>query len=347
MEYYYVKLGRSNSQLSYWLQLDGFENPYKCSCVTIYFFDITVEEYRSVKNQEDLRALKAKHKIRDDKLDYNQSFRQQISPFIEENHLDDMRFVIIDKAKVYLLKPISEAEDMPDHLRCQFNKDLERMKLDKDYIESLKNSILKVRKVEILRICEKNIPQVVLTLSTVRYLNSGTFRKINPKKFIGVYPAIERLLELEKTSIKKLSSEEVLELLSPHQFETLFFLILTNSGIFSPAWRAGSLPDIDISGTNYSNNSTIFLGPKSRQIGFPPGIERKFQIKRKRKEKHYEFADFTIAISSKKPNDKVLTSDWLFSVIKNQQKTREWLEHSLQWYIEGTEYTSIMDIIVE
>jgi hypothetical protein len=162
-----------------------------------------------------------------------------------------------------------------------------------------------------------------------------------------VYPPIERLLKLKNVPIRKLPFDETLELLSPHQFETLFFLTLTNEGIFSPAWRAGSLPDIDITGTNYSSNKPVLLGPNWRKIKFPLGDELKFQLKRKRRQNHYKNANFTDAISSKRPNERVLTADWLFSVIKDQEKTKQWLEYSLQWYLADTDYKSIMDIILE
>ena len=345
MYYFYIKLGKSNSLLSYWLELEGKKNPYNHPCIAIYFFNVSIEEYRNIKSPEDLKSLKKKHNIQEEKLDYNRSFRQQIQPFIQLGKTNEMKFITIERRIIYLLKPISEAEDMPDYMIEQYHNDLESINLNKKEIDELKNSLAKVRKVEILKICEKNIPQILLTLNTVRYLNSGTFRKINPKKFIGVYPAIDKLLGHENVPIKKLEFEEILELLSPHQFETLIFLMLTNAEIFSPAWRAGALPDIDITGINYSNSNVITLG--NPPIKFPPKEEKKFQVKRKRRQKHYESADYTIAISSLGTDERIKTADWLFPVIMNQDRTREWLEHSLQWYIEGTKYKSIIDIIVE
>jgi len=354
MDYYYIKLGRSNSLLPYWLQLEGRKNPYECPSVCIYFYDISIDEYREIDSQESFDRLKERHRIPKDQMDFNQSFKLQIKPFIEEGK-KDFRFITIDNNIIYILEPISEAEDLPGYMTEQYQKDLEDMRneLQKKFnwkkedlrrYDEIKDSTAKIRKVKILKKVERDIPHILLTLSTVRYYNSGTFRRINPKKNIGIYRALEIILGDQTKSVKNLGFDEVLELLSPHQFETLVFLIFNNANIYSPAWRAGSLPGIDLIGINYFCDTTFILGPNS-EPRFPPSKEVKFQIKRKRNELHHLEADYTIAISSKKRDRRVLTAEWLYSVIKNQEKTIEWLNYSLSWYIKGTKFKSIMQII--
>lgn len=348
MEYYYIKLGRANSLLPYWLQLDDKKNPYGSPYVCIYFYNIPIDEYRKVDSLESFDKLKKKYDLPKKAMNYNQSYKHQIKPFIEKGKNKDMRFITIDHGIIYILEPIGEAEDLLDNLTEQFHNDLEKMReVLKDEYDGITKSIAKVRQVKIIKQINANVPHILLTLSTVRYYNSGTFRRINPEKNIGVYRALGIITGDEEPSIKKLGFDDILELLSPHQFETLIFLIILNKNLYSPAWRAGSLPGIDIIGINYSD-SPIFLGsnPSIEFVPYTfPYTEVKFQLKRKRRQKHFEEADYTIAISSYKKDPKVLGADWLYSVIQKQEKTIEWLEHSLHWYVEGTEYNSILELM--
>lgn len=354
MEYYYIKLGLSNSLLPYWLQLEGKKNPFGIPYVSIYFYNISIDEYRKVHSKESFEQLKKKYNLPKKAMYYDQSYMLQIKPFIEKGKNIERRFITIDKGILYILEPTNEAEDLPGNMTEQYHKDLDEMReeLQKKYhwekeelkrYDGIKDSITKVRKVNIVKQVRENVPHILLTLSTNRYYNSGTFRRINSMKNIGVYRALGKIMDDEDLSINKIGFDYILELLSPHQFETLVFLIFINAGIYSPAWRAGSLPDIDLIGKNYSSDSPIEIG--SEPVIFPPKKEVKFQLKRKRNVRHYKNADYTIAISSYRDDRKVLTSDWLYSVIQDQEKTIEWLEHSLNWFVEGTKYKSIMDII--
>ena len=353
MEYFYIKLGRGNSLLSYWLQLEEKKNPLGTPHVCIYFYKIPIEEYRGVNQEQDFKNLMNKYELKPKAMHYQQSYRLQIKPFIEKGRINEIRFITIHKGVIYIMEPMGEAEDLSEELTIQFNKDLEEMREDltkkynwkknalKSY-DGILDSISKVRRVRIIKEIKEKAPHILLTLSTVRYYNSGTFRLINPKENIGVYRALSILTGDEEPSPKKLGFDDILELLSPHQFETLVFLILLNNNLYCPAWRAGSLPGIDIIGINYTSKS-IFLGNPT--IEFPPGKEITFQLKRKRSQKHFEEAYRTIAISARKKETKVLDAIWLYSSIKDQEKTIEWLEHSLEWYIQGTKFSSIMELL--
>lgn len=349
--YYYIKLGESNALLPYWLQLEDNKNPYGEPCVAIYFHDISIDEFRKIDGKESFERLKKLHNIPKKKMGYGRAFKSQIKPFIEEGK-NDFKIITIFNNIVYLLEPVSEAEDLPEEMLEEYHKDLEDMKNElqmvykwkKERYDQFKASVPKVRRVNIVKKLDRDIPHVLLTLSTVRYYNSGTFRRINPKENIGVYRALEIMLGSEKPTVMKLGFDDVLELLSPHQFETLVFLVLINANLFSPAWRAGSLPGIDLVGINYSSESSIKLGV-NHEVEFSPNKEVKFQLKRKRNEKHYEEADYTIMISSEDNNKEILTAEWLYSVIKNQEKTITWLENSLRWYVKGTKFNSVMELI--
>jgi len=194
------------------------------------------------------------------------------------------------------------------------------------------------------QIVDKDIPYILRTLNVNQYFNRGTCREIKEKNYWGVIQAIKKILNQKRDYSKKLESYQMFKLLSPHQFETLIFLILINAGLFSPAWRAGSLPDIDIIGINYSD-SEVKIG-NNPTINFKKDKEIKFQVKRK-SIKEAQNADYTIALSSSVENDnsnRILTSDWLLDVIRNQTETKKWLENSLRWIIEDTNKNSIFEL---
>lgn len=188
---------------------------------------------------------------------------------------------------------------------------------------------------------------ILRTLQTNRYLIRGTCRKIDPNKNWAAIQAIKSLIG-EKIEIpEKINAKLIISLLGPQELETLIFLMLINAGLFSPAWRAGNLPRIDIIATNYSKER-IVIGNKEKnppEIIFEPKAQKSFQVKRGIVHKPSKFADFTVAISSSKKNEKILTSEWLLKNIQNQKKTREWIENSLRWYKDIIGVESIFQLI--
>ncbi|GAG83702.1 unnamed protein product, partial [marine sediment metagenome] len=180
---------------------------------------------------------------------------------------------------------------------------------------------------------------------TNQYFNRGTCREIKESDYWGVIQAIKYLITQEKTTYSSITSEQALRLLSPHQFETLMFLIFINEGLFSPAWRAGSLPDVDIVAINYSRSKPIELG--NPPIKFNKGEEIKFQIKRKESQ-HIKNADYTVALTTpncKQVNKHVLISEWIMNVVKEQPKTVEWLNHSLKCFLDYAVESSVFEMV--
>ncbi len=340
MKYLYLKLGKSNSQLNYWLKKE--ENLFKKPSAVIYFGKITTEKCKSLfeLTKNEIESLRKK----DGEVPTNIDLHNQIKKFIKAGENKDVKFISIHDNKVCIYEPDTEVFDMPVELYGRFYKSLEDYGIKKADIEDIKNSTPKIMHVKIVKIVDKGIPYILRTLNVNQYFNRGTCREIKEKDYWGIIQAIKKILKQKRDYSKKLESYQMFKLLSPHQFETLIFLILINAGLFSPAWRAGSLPDIDIIGINYSD-SEVKIG-NNPTINFKKDKEIKFQVKRK-SIKEAQNADYTIALSSSVENDnsnRILTSDWLLDVIKNQTETKKWLENSLRWFIKNTNKNSIFEL---
>lgn len=341
MKYLYFKFGRSNNQLKYWLQLNNEKNIFGKPSVVIYFGNLTSEKYKSlfkIENKEEYKAEREK----DENIPSFQDLHYQIKPFFNAGEKKDAKFISIHKNKVYILEPESEVFDMPKQYYKKFIEDLNKYKID---TISFEKDILKIIHIKIIKILEKDVPYILRTLNINQYFNRGTCREIKEKDYWEIIQAMTIVLNEKRNMPKKLKTHQFFRLLSPHQFETLIFLILTNAGLYSPAWRAGSFPDIDIIGINYSNHE-VKIGANPL-IEFKKNKEITFQIKRKMIKKEQN-TDYTIALSSPteyKNNNKILTSEWLLNIIKDQSKTMEWLENSLKWYIKDTRLKSIFDLV--
>ncbi len=341
MKYLYLKLGKKNSHLNYMLSKENlFGKPF----ATIYFGKITTEKCNDLfKLSED----KIKSMRKEDKSVPTHKKLEQIKEFIDAGKNKDVKFVSILKNKVFILEPDSEVFDMEENKITDFYAGLEKNRVKKEFIDGIKDSLPKIMYVKNLPSSpfEVAIPHILRTLNTVQYFNRGTCREIKEDNYWGTIQAIKKILK-EKREEEKIDPKHLFELLSPHQFETLIFLILTNAGIFCPAWRAGSLPDIDIVGINYSDLDVITIGDNP-PIEFKKNEEIKFQVKRKEVNKVYKNADYTVALSSsaKSDDNRILTSDWLLNVVMNQRNTKKWLENSLRWFVEDMGNNSIFDLV--
>ena len=346
MKYYYLKFGKSNYQLDYWLQLNSNKNIYGKPTAVIFFGEINSEEFKEYfkKDKEEYKLLVKEAKKNKKYLPRYTDLHNQIKPFYEAGEKQNARYIAILESKVYVLAPKSEVRDVSSEELERIINDLDGFKKPTDAID-FSNDILKVMDLEILKIIETNIPYILRTLGTDQYLNRGTFREIKEENHWGSIQAIKLALGERNEVPEKIDHVQLFKLLSPHQFETLIFLLLTNKGLFSPAWRGGTLPDIDIIGINYSNEDEIEIGDPS--IKFRKDEEITFQVKRKpvtKKQKAHH--TITLAYSSKKLEfPDFLTVEWVFQAVMEQQKTKKWLENSLRWFIEHTEYSSIFQIV--
>lgn len=346
MRYIYLKLGRSNRQLKYCLQIDGINNIFRRPIVYIFFGKITTERCKSLfdlpKNE-----LHIMHK-EDKKIPTYTNLHYQIKPFIEAGENRDVRFISIFENRLFIFEPDSEVFDMSTEMIYEFCADLTEKRLVEDeYIKQIKNDIPKIMNVKNLKIFTENIPYILRTINVIQYFNRGTCREIKANKNWEIIQALKTILNEERDLPEKITSQQLFKLLSPHQFETLIFLILTNANLYSPAWRAGSMPDIDIIGINYSDSEIIKLG-NNPIIIFEKGKEVTFQVKRK-EVKNFENADYIITLNpsmkGKYKNNRILSSEWLLNVVEKKINTKQWLENSLKWFLENTAINSIFDLL--
>ena len=346
MKYFYLKFGRSNIQLNYWL--DKNKNIFKEPTAVIYFGKYTSEEFKDFfkKDKEEYKLLQQKAEKKHDYIPKYSDLHEQIKPFYKAGETKKAIFITIYKGKIYILAPESEVRDVSHEDRDKIINDLKNFKKPIISTDNFKNDVLKIMHVKILKVLEKDIPYILRTLGTDQYLNRGTCREIKKEKHWGSIQAIKKVLGEREIIPEKFDYFKIFQLLSPHQFETLIFLMFTNAGIFSPAWRAGTLLDIDIIGINYSNKEFITIGTDP-SIEFERNKEITFQVKRKQEIKKQK-ADYTISLADRSnisEKQHFLTPKWVLEVINKQQKTKEWIENSLRWFIEDTDYKSIFELI--
>ena len=347
MKYLYFKFGMSNRQLKYWLQLNGLENPYGTPSAVIFFRKITTQECKDLLNRTKNDVKKRQEE--DDNIPSYGVLQNQIRHFIEAGDMRNAVFVSVYQNQVFAFEPANEVFDMSEKEKSNYHAYLDSLlrdkKIDKERVDHIKSKdLLKVMHVKNLRNYDKDIPYILRSLNTNQYFNRGTCREIKESNNWGVVQAIKCVVTQEKTNYSNISSEQVLRLLSPHQFETLMFLIFIDAGLFSPAWRAGSLPDVDIVAINCSSSDPIELG-NTPTIKFDKDKEILFQVRRKESQ-HVDNADYTVSLPTpKRIDERVLTPEWVLNVVKTQPKTVEWFNHSIKWFTNYTHTNSVFELM--
>ncbi|MHA1131765.1 MAG: hypothetical protein ACTSQI_14245 [Candidatus Helarchaeota archaeon] len=328
-KFLYVNLGTSNSLVKYWLQLDGERNLYGKPAAVIFFGKVTTAECKELIHLSK-EEINKKH-IHSNHIPSYKNLQDQIKHFIEAADTRNTKFITLatNLNRIFIYEPISEVFDMPADKFDEYDSDLKRLGISSEKpIEDI--AIPKIVFVNIIRTKKLGaIPYVLRTLQTNNYLTKGTCRQIDFEKNQGAIQAIKMLCDEEVTVPR--SIDQLFNLLGPVQLETLVFLILINAGLFSPARRGGTLAKIDIIGQNHSGTK-IDIG-QNPVVTFEAGDSKTFQVKRTAVTKAVKGADWTIALKFiGKDKKKILTSEWLYDVIKRQTETINWLENSFRWF---------------
>jgi hypothetical protein len=136
------------------------------------------------------------------------------------------------------------------------------------------------------------IPRGLSSIFGVKYYMIKTCVKLNDAEDSNVYEAVQvaRMLLGEPNTIPR-DVKDRLKYLDPIEFETLVFHILTQKKLHVPAWRGGSLGDIDLVAFNFTDDRIMLpewelsLEPlnyrSSTRIAFLPTSGITFQVKRK------------------------------------------------------------------
>lgn len=304
MTYYYLKIGPGNILAQYWLSEDNvISGPAAC----IYFGPESIADIKSGKHVD-----------------------ENIMAFYElctDGKRSKVRFLTIYNGELILSKPIGEAFDLSDEEMHQYDDDMAKIGLkrgDISYYAFRKDgdheNVIKVAKVSLVyKAPLSEVPNVIATISCNQRYTRNTLTEIKDK---GNIIALDILLNKESDT-PIVDASDLLELLGPYQLETLLFLTLLNHGLHVPAWRGGTLKEIDLVATNRQEKA-IELSP----IVFETNNPVTFQIKRRRVLPKSKI-DWNVGIGLSGEN--VLGAEWLLKHALSTKITKEWLINSLDW----------------
>lgn len=300
--FFYHKIGSGNKHAEAWLS--GI-NPLQRPAAVISFGDVTVED------------------IKEGRMEGGSHSKQQARDFIETPEKNwNETYIVVVNTKAWFLKPAGFIEE------CRSSW------------EGGQNRLLKIMPVQIIKKKRLDeIPFILVSINSNRWLGSGTYRKITSKKNRGNLKAIYAVLgkEWEPTWYGE-SPLSLLECLSSVELETLVAKIFETQGFFVPAYRGGCLKGIDLLAYNQSPK-LIHLHPSNRDvIEISPGEALSIQVKGGAKIKKDSIPRGTVLIGyGNSFEDEYVTSfdgDWLLKQVKGSPQVENWLRRSLEWVPE-------------
>ncbi len=208
MQYFYMKVGKSNSLAEDWL---AGKNPINQPAVVIFFGKSTITEIK-------------KHK----KNSQTRDFYESGLPKNRKNTL----IVVIAHGRGWILSPMGLVKEYKPTLRDAYNL----------------NDIWKIMPVKILRSFNlKDIPPSLAGINANSYLVQGTYRKISNRGNIKAIHSVLKLpLPKEHLNAYEPKSSDLLECLSSVELETLVAKLFEANNCFVSAYRGGNIQDIDL-----------------------------------------------------------------------------------------------------
>jgi len=180
-------------------------------------------------------------------------------------------------------------------------------------------------------------PYILASMKTNQAFSRNTFTIINEKKYGGNIAAIKSLIgELNDFKIDPLKT------LSSVQLETLVVKIFEKNGAFIPAWRGGTLEDIDIIAEFEGNIPDNLLIKKIKEKNINIQVKSQLYDDSKVKDLKKSLADsnnfFLITADDEPHKDlkeyyekKYLTSKWIKKQIYNYDEIKKWYEECIKW----------------
>lgn len=286
MRFFNHKIGEKNYLAE--RMLSGANELMIPACV-IFYGTITIEQILSKDNN-------------------NQQARDFIQCGYYENQ-DNSIIIVIHDGNCWFVKPINPAFE------------------HSSIIENSKNNDLwKILPVKILKkIPTGEIPPILAGINSNAFLGRGTFREITQ---IGNVYAICVILGIPfpKKEMNETYSQILFECLSSVELETLVAKLFEENGCFVPAYRGGTIKDIDLFIHNHSNDLINMGG-----LILPPKSKKSIQVKGQGKLKTCPKAvDYLITFDV--PNSvNCFNNLWLMQQIIKAPKTHAWLLESLDW----------------
>jgi len=169
------------------------------------------------------------------------------------------------------------------------------------------------------------VPGILASITCNRRIAMRTFTQITAW---GNQVAIAACLGGFTPEMRKVLTDNpsrILECLSSVEFETLVAKLFEEAGCFVPAYRGGTIKDIDLWVYNDGDTSV-----QLDLIKIAPGRYATLQIKSgELAVEKGQVEDYLIAPRAK--GNPCLNAVWLLQQLKTAPKTRAWLKRSLQW----------------
>jgi len=240
----------------------------------------------------------------------------------------EARLITIDK-KIWIYKIIGQ-------IKYESTDDIVQKKSD----QTSEKIVPKYYDIEIINSCEiKEAPYILATMKTNQAFSRDTFRRIDEKKYGGNIAAIKYLIgELNDFKIDPLKT------LSSVQLETLIAKIFEKNGAFIPAWRGGTLKDIDIIAKFEGNIPDNLLIKKIQEKDKDINIQVKIKLNDENNvndlKEFLEKPNTFLITGDDEPIDKLkdyaedkqyLTSKWIKKQIYSYDEIKKWYEKCIEW----------------
>ncbi len=287
--WFYLKVGKGNSLAADWF---SGKNPLKCPAVPIFFGRCSISDLKSGKCDK-----QAKH------------FYECSLP---ENH-EATVITVVGGGNVWFLKPTgSLVEYDPSEAGDQSPDTWKMMPVDFLLPKPLRLA---------------DVPPVLAGINANAYLSRGTFREMtNWGNIKAVERAMAHPLPVDHLKMENCKAPQLLECLSSVELETLVAKLFEAAGCFVPAYRGGSIQDVDLFAHN-DCQSSVELG----KLTIAPGERLAIQVKGWAQLSECP-AEVDCFIGFEAPNlPKCFNGDWLLSEVKRYPSVLSWLRRSLNW----------------
>lgn len=330
-EYFYAKFGTGNALLTKYL---SNETEVKGPAVPIFFAGID-NNHREIERCEDLiEAVRRKQK-------------PQVQSFFECGRNTAHKYIVaIGNGRVRVLAPTAEA------VFCCASKETldlkEQAERDASEFEERYRGKIKLLPVEIcVDVPASTAPVVLSGMTQNRYISANTFVKFpDGPQYRGNIKAVEFLLatKAKNRSIrneqfiadpKQNNPSNLLECLSSIELETLVAKLFENYGCFVPAYKGGTIKDIDLFVHNDKDIDINISG-----LIVPKNESKSIQVKRNDPDRPPQFVDFLTVLGGTSSGSR-FGANWFASSLNDDKgkAVKEWMERSLSWLAyRGNDY---------
>ncbi len=326
MKYYFFKFpqneeGEKVTQLDYWLQNEGknkgkIKNVIGDMAVAVYYGKTTTSMVNNwIKDEEEKKITISK--IHEEMIKNNGGTNyDNLKTFFnacKEKQWPTTRFLVFDKETILILQPISVVNDLNENQLSEYLEKFSKRELQKPKYARCKF----IKKVE-----RKNAPSLLATMTSDQSFNRNTCKEIKGQH----KDAINFCLDKDKKIKKIKNAIELLDYLSPVQFETLVFLNFHERDYHCHAHRGSTTVGFD-----FIVKKTDSLKEVEEEDSMIDELKATIEVKHKTIKAPTQ-ADYTVALRFRGPeNEKILDGKWLLKKTFDNDKCFTWLMNELEW----------------